>query len=219
MDAASTGGSGTSFKEPWVGKKLKHLYLPAFSLAGSTLRHPNRRTDASRWLDGTISFVRSRVIPRTGTTGRQAVTSVGDGWLEAAGQRYEGWVYLAAGILVFAPVRSRIDGVRQGGHRLSFLPGERPGRIESIAPLASSPSPSSAIRVRPTSAMERPVCDYLEEHERATFARAAYFMGLTDPPIIMRLSRLSSVHIGWAAVPETGHAYMAGVPAVVRWEH
>jgi glycine/D-amino acid oxidase-like deaminating enzyme len=109
---------------------------------------------------------------------RERVETVGDGWLEAGGRRYEGWVYLAAGVWCeqFLP---GLGVYGKAGASFSFE-GERPGRIRPMAwgrqaigfvrdPGFTHFSDGTAER------------DYTPEHERATLDHAVS-LGLTDEP-------------------------------------
>ena len=103
--------------------------------------------------------------------------AVGDGWLEAGGRRYEGWVYVAAGAwsdeLVPGP------GVYGKEGAAYVFGGERPPRVRPIGPgrqaIAFSHDPGTTYFSDGTA--ER---DYTAEHDRLTLGRAAD-MGLTGP--------------------------------------
>src|SRR5205823_1364132 len=108
---------------------------------------------------------------------RQRVTAVGDGWLEAGGERYTGHVYVAAGIWCreFCP-SLKITG--KAGAAFLFS-GERPGRIQTIShsrqAFAFVRDPGMTYFSDGTAEAE-----YTSEHERATLARAAG-LGLVRP--------------------------------------
>src|SRR5581483_6107080 len=110
---------------------------------------------------------------------RQRVTAVGDGWLEADGQRYEGWVYVAAGIWCeeFLPGL----GVYGKAGAAFLFRGEREGRIH---PLARSRQALAFVRDPGTTYFSDSTAErnYTEEQERLTLERAAA-LGLTEPPL------------------------------------
>ena len=130
------------------------------SSAGSTLSHPpilltHDRRDAGA--TESLLFVPPVGHPGAEPQSASEVTSVGDGWLEAAGQRYEGWVYLAAGVWSGQFLPSL--GVFGKAGAAFVFPGEHEGRMRQAAPEAGSASPSSATAGPLISATERPsVC-------------------------------------------------------------
>jgi hypothetical protein len=109
----------------------------------------------------------------------EAVTAWGDGWVEAGGRRHEGWVYLAAGVWSgqFLPG----VGVHGKAGSAFIYAGERPGRIQAIAPgrqaLAFVRDPGTTYFSDGTAERE-----YLASHDQRTLARAAG-MGLTQTPL------------------------------------
>jgi glycine/D-amino acid oxidase-like deaminating enzyme len=109
----------------------------------------------------------------------QRVTAVGDGWLEAAGQRYEGWIYVAAGVWC----AGLVPGVQvQGKAGAAFrFAGERPGRIR---PLGWGRQAIAFVRDPGTTHFSDGTAetDYHAEHDRQTLLRAAE-MGLTEEPL------------------------------------
>jgi hypothetical protein len=108
-----------------------------------------------------------------------AVSAVGDGWLEAGGRRYEGDIYVAAGVWSgsFLP---GLEVIGKAGASFLFA-GEREGRIRSIAhgrqAMAFVREPGSTFFSDGTAEIE-----YSEQHERATLERAAG-LGLGEAPI------------------------------------
>src|SRR5437016_6138990 len=94
--AASPAAAGL-FKEAWAGKKLREHFQQALPLLDRLygIRHVPLLHDDGR--SETFLFVPPTVILEPHPI-QERVTAVGDGWLEAGGQRYEGWVYVAAGI-------------------------------------------------------------------------------------------------------------------------
>ncbi len=175
VGAASAAAAGL-FKEEWAGKKLAEHYhnaLPLleqlYGLEHITLTHNDGRKEV-------FLFVPPRRILEPAPI-RQLVTAVGDGWLEAGGCRYEGWVYVAAGIwsgqfLGGLSVRGK------AGAALLF-PGEREGRIQPLSPgrqaIAFVREPGMTYFSDGTAEPE-----YTRVHEEQTLARAAA-LGLIGP--------------------------------------
>src|SRR5262245_18151729 len=94
--AASPAAAGL-FSEKWAGKKFLQHFHRAVSVLDRLygIKHVALRHD-----DGTkeaLLFVPPSAIIEPAPV-RERVTAVGDGWLEACGRRYEGWVYVAAGV-------------------------------------------------------------------------------------------------------------------------
>jgi glycine/D-amino acid oxidase-like deaminating enzyme len=174
--AASAAAAGL-FKEDWTGKRLRPHFrwaLPLldqlYGLRDMTLTHDDGRPERLRFVPPSAVLEPAPV--------RQRVTAVGDGWLEAGGQRYLGWVYVAAGVWCEAFLPGlRVFG--KAGSALLFA-GERPGRIRAI-----TPSRQAIAFVRDSGATyfgdgtaER---DFTAEHDRQTCERAAA-MGLAGAP-------------------------------------
>lgn len=175
--AASPAAAGL-FKEDWAGKKLKKEYdyaLPLlerlYGVRHVDLRHPDGTRESFLWVPPSAILEPAPV--------RQEVPAVGDGWLEAGGERHKGWVYIAAGIWSarFVP-DLKITG--KAGTAFGF-PGEREGRIKAIA------------RGRQAIAFVRDAgltyfadgtaeVDYRQTHEDETLAHAAA-MGLAEKPV------------------------------------
>jgi hypothetical protein len=108
---------------------------------------------------------------------RQHVTSVGDGWLEAGGKRYEGAVYVAAGIWS-AQLVADLEVYGKAGSSFLFA-GEREGRIR---PIARGQQAIAFVRDPGTTFFSDGTAEraYTEAHDRQTLERAAA-MGLTMP--------------------------------------
>jgi hypothetical protein len=110
---------------------------------------------------------------------RRRVTSVGDGWLEAEGERFEGRVYVAAGVWSreFFPA---VEVYGKAGASFAFE-GEREGRIQAVGPgrhaLAFVRDPGSTYFSDGTAERE-----YTPEHDLQTLRRAAV-LGLTQDAI------------------------------------
>jgi len=180
FDAAMTGAASPAsaglFKEEWAGKKLRehfHYAIPVLELLYGVGQVSLTRDDGGR---ESLLFLPPRTILEPAPL-RQRVTSIGDGWLEAEGVRFEGWVYIAAGVWCeqFLP---GLGVTGKAGASFTFQ-GEREGRMRQVA------------RSRQAVAFVRdPGCTYFsdgaaelhytEEHDRQTLYRAAD-MGLTNP--------------------------------------
>ena len=173
--AASHAAAGL-FSQRWAGKKLGEHYQRALPLLDRLygIRHVSLAHD-----DGskeTLLFVPPSAILEPAPV-RQRVTSVGDGWLEVEGRRYEGWVYVAAGVWC----EQLFPGLGiHGKAGASFVfPGEREGRIAAVGPgrqaIAFARSPGTTYFSDGTAERE-----YTPDHDRQTLGRAAE-MGLTGP--------------------------------------
>jgi len=175
--AASPAAAGL-FKESWAGKKLAEPFQRALPVLDRLygIRQVKLIDDAGN--QEAFLFVPPTIILSAAPI-RQTVTAVGDGWLTADGQRYEGWVYVAAGVWseTFLP-GLKVTG--KAGASLVFA-GERPGRIRPIAH-----GRQSIAFVRDAGATHfsdgTAESDYLPEHDGHTLENAAA-LGLTEPPI------------------------------------
>jgi glycine/D-amino acid oxidase-like deaminating enzyme len=175
--AASPAAAGL-FQEAWAGKKLRQHFHQALPLLDRLygLRHVTLiRDDGGR---ESLLFVPPTAILEPNPI-RQRVTAVGNGWLEAGGERYEGWVYVAAGVWCegFSPGL----GVYGKAGASFVFPGEGPGRIR---PLDHGRQAISFVRDEGTThfcdgTAER---DYTPDHDRRTLERAAA-LGLTEAPV------------------------------------
>jgi len=175
--AASQAAAGL-FKEEWAGKKLREHFqaaLPLLERLYGIEQVTLRQEDGSR---ESLLFVPPRKILEPNAI-RQHVTEVGDGWLEAGGQRYPGWIYIAAGIWS----ESFLPGLGVYGKAgAAFLfPGEHEGRIR---PLARSRQAIAFVRDPGTTYFSDGTAerDYCADHDRQTLARAAAY-GLTNEPL------------------------------------
>src|SRR5438105_4557739 len=92
LDGAASPAAAGLFTERWVGPRLRDHYDRAVPLLDQLygLRHV-QLTDADGRAE-TFGFVPPSAILEPAPV-RARVTAVGDGWLEADGRRYEGWVY------------------------------------------------------------------------------------------------------------------------------
>jgi hypothetical protein len=175
--AASHAAAGL-FKEAWAGRKLQEHYHHAlavldvlYGIRQVSLAHDDGSQES-------LLFVPPTAIMEPAPV-RQQVTSVGDGWLEAGGQRYQGWVYVAAGVWCeqFLPGL----GVHGKAGASFFFPGERAGRIRHVArgrqAIAFVRDPGTTYFSDGTA--ER---DYTEQHDSETLSRAVE-IGLPREPI------------------------------------
>jgi len=175
--AASPAAAGL-FKEGWTGKKLRphyHIALPLLDQLYGVRQVSLLHDDGSKEV---LLFVPPSVILEP-TPVRQQVTALGDGWLEAEGRRYEGWVYVAAGVWCeqFFP---SLGVYGKAGSAFVFR-GEREGRIHPWAPgrqgLAFVRDPGTTYFSDGTA--ERA---YTPDHDRQTLERATR-LGLTGQPV------------------------------------
>ena len=175
--AASPAAAGL-FKEAWAGHKWRDHFQRALPLLDELygLRHVHlARADDSR---EELLFVPPRLVLDSAPV-RQAVTAVGDGWLEAGGRRYEGWIYIAAGVWC-SQLLPEIEVYDKAGSSFVF-DGERPGSIHQIAhgrqAIAFVRDPGTTHFSDGTAERE-----HTSEHDRQSLERAAA-LGLTDAPL------------------------------------
>jgi glycine/D-amino acid oxidase-like deaminating enzyme len=173
--AASPAAAGL-FQESWAGQKLREHYLKGLPLLE---RLYGIRNVSLRYDDGStehLLFVSPTAILEPAPV-RQLVTAVGEGWLEAGGQRYAGEVYIAAGVWS-GQFLAGLNVSGKAGSSFVF-PGEREGRTRRIArgrqARAFVRDPGTTFFSDGTAE-----CDYTEDHEHRTLQRAAD-MGLTEP--------------------------------------
>jgi len=176
--SASYAAAGL-FTERWAGRKLHAHYLHAlplleqlYSIQPILLSRERRDAGSSE----SLLFVPPSVILEAAPI-RQQVTSVGDGWLEAAGRRYEGWVYVAAGIWS-AKFLPGLEVHGKAGAAFLF-PGEREGRIRQTA---AGRQCLAFVRDRGSTYFSDGTAErvYTEEHDRQSLSRAGE-MGLSEP--------------------------------------
>jgi glycine/D-amino acid oxidase-like deaminating enzyme len=174
--AASPAAAGL-IQEKWVGKRLQQHFRPALALLEQLyevrsvqLAHDDRTIESFLCVPPVMILEKEPV--------RDAVTAVGDGWLEAGGRRIEGWVYVAAGIWTgqFLPA---LDVYGKAGSSFIFA-GERPGRIQ---PLGHGRQAVAFVRDPGTTYFSDGTAerDYSPELDRLSLQRAAA-LGLADKP-------------------------------------
>jgi glycine/D-amino acid oxidase-like deaminating enzyme len=175
--AASPAAAGL-FKEEWAGKKLLHHFQRALPVLDQLygIRHIDLAHDDGH--EESFLFVPPTTILEPEPI-REFVTYVGDGWLEAGGRRYEGWVYIAAG--VWSEKFYAGLGV-YGKVGASFVfSGERERRIRNVA---YGRQAIAFVRDAGTTHFSDGTAErvYLPDHDNLTLERAAA-LGLTEPPI------------------------------------
>ncbi len=175
--AASHAAAGL-FKESWAGKRLAqhfHAALPVldrlYGIRSISLRHDDGAKEEFLLVPPTAIMEKNPV--------RERVTGVGDGWLEAGGRRYEGFIYIAAGVWC-EEFRPGLGVYGKAGAAFVFE-GEREGRI---LPLSRSRQAVAFVRDAGTTHFSDGTAerDYSEEHDRQSLERAVA-LGLTDAPI------------------------------------
>jgi hypothetical protein len=178
FDGAASPAAAGLFKEEWAARKLRahhHRALPLLERLYGIRTVSLARDDGGR---EELLFVPPAAVLEPEPL-RVAVSAVGDGWLEAGGRRYEGWVYVAAGVWC-GQLLAGVDVTGKEGAAFLF-PGERAGRIRA---LAHGRQAISFVRDAGTTyfadgTAER---DYSEAHDRLTLGRAAE-MGLGGDPV------------------------------------
>jgi glycine/D-amino acid oxidase-like deaminating enzyme len=177
LDGAASPAAAGLFSERWVGKKLRDHYEAAFPLLDRLFGVRRVRLTHDDGHEEEFHFVPPTAILDPDPV-RQRVTAVGDGWLEAEGQRIEGWVYVAAGVWSeeFLPGL----GVYGKAGAAFLFPGERPGRIR---PLAAGRQSIAFVRdagmtYYSDGTAER---DYTTDHDLRTLVHAAE-LGLPAEP-------------------------------------
>src|SRR5437588_6988111 len=177
VGAASPAAAGL-FTAAWVGRKFQEYYRQAvplleqlYEVRSVALAHDDGRNEQLLCVPPAAILEPAPV--------RQRVTAVGDGWLEADGQRHHGWVYIAAGVWCNALVPG-LGVYGKAGAALLFR-GERPGRIRPLSPGRQA---IAFVRDAGTTYFSDGTAerDYTAEDDRRTRAHAAA-LGLTDEPL------------------------------------
>jgi glycine/D-amino acid oxidase-like deaminating enzyme len=176
LDGAASHAAAGLFQERWAGRKLRDHYSHALPLLEQLyeIRHVSlTREDGSR--ESLLCLPPAAVLEPAPIPER--VTAVGDGWLEAGGRRYQGWVYIAAGVWC-GQLAAGVDVYGKAGAAYLFA-GEREGRKRQLAhgrqALAFVRDPGTTYFSDGTA--ER---DYTPEHDRQTLDRAVD-LGLSGP--------------------------------------
>lgn len=173
--AASPAAAGL-FREEWAGRKLGGDFRRALPLLEELYGLRSVRLRHDHGLVESFLFVPPAAILEPAPR-REEVVRVGDGWLEAAGRRHEGWVYVAAGIWTEALVPgTSVYG--KAGAAFTFA-GEREGRV---CPVAYGRQAIAFVRDTGLTHFSDGTAerDYAAEHDSRSLKRAAS-MGLTDP--------------------------------------
>lgn len=179
LDGSASHAAAGLFNKEWSAPRFAEHFSRALPLLE---RLYDVRSVSLMRADGTqdfFQFVSPRAILERSPI-RERVTSVGDGWLEAGGRRYDGWVYVAAGIwsAEFIP---DLELFGKGGASFVFA-GERPGQIRAVTPglqgLVFVRDPGTTHFSDGTA--ERSYNP--DVHDCVTLERAATF-GLTEPPM------------------------------------
>lgn len=178
LDGAASHAAAGLFQEAWAGKKLLAHYHHGLALLEKLCEVRSVRLTREDGGKDSLLFVPPSAILEPNPL-RLQVTAVGDGWLEAAGQRYEGHVYVAAGIWSeqFLPGL----GVYGKAGTAFLFEGERPGRMVALArsrqAIAFVRDPGTTYFSDGTA--ER---DWTPAHEQQTLDRAKA-LGLSDRPL------------------------------------
>jgi hypothetical protein len=178
LEGAASPAAGGLFKEAWAGEKLREHFRRALPLLERLcgVRQVVLTDD-----DGgkeTLLFVPPASVLEPSPL-RRRVTAVGDGWLEAGGERFEGWVYVAAGVWC-GQLLPGLEVHGKAGAAFTFQ-GEREGRIRR---LARGRQAVAFVRDAGTTHFSDGTAEreYTPEHDRQTLVRAAS-LGLTGPPV------------------------------------
>ncbi len=173
--AASPAAAGL-FKERWAKRKLHAHYLHALPLLDRLYPVQSLLLKCDAGLCESLLFIPPSAILEPQPI-RQEVASIGDGWLEAGGQRYQGWVYIAAGIWS-GQFLAGLEVYGKAGAAFIFA-GEREGRIRQPA---TGRQCLAFVRERGTTYFSDGTAErvYSDEHDRLSLLRAAE-MGLSDP--------------------------------------
>ena len=208
--AASPAAAGL-FAERWAGRKLAEHHFRALPLLEQlygirplTFRHDDGRPEP-------LLFVPPAAVLEADPV-RRHVEAVGDGWLEAEGCRYEGWVYVAAGAWSDELVPG--VGVHAKEGAAFVFDGERLPRVRPIGPgrQAVAFSRDAGTTYFSEGTAEH---DYAAEHDRLTLGRAAE-MGLTGP--MRRLAGRRPYAPAGRCSSDSASA-PGSAAAAARWDH
>ncbi len=178
LPGAASPAAACLFKETWAGKKWDAHYRVAlpildqlYGIQQASLTHPDGAKEKFLWVPP-AAILEAAPVPHL-------VTALGDGWLEAGGQRHEGPLYIAAGIWC-ARLVPGLQVTGKAGSAFLFA-GERDGRIHNVAygrqAIAFAREPGLTWFGDGTAEQ-----NYTAEHERLSLARAAA-LGLVAPPV------------------------------------
>jgi glycine/D-amino acid oxidase-like deaminating enzyme len=182
--SASRAAAGL-FKERWAGRKGHAHYLRALPLLDRLypirsvllLRDQPEAAQLDREMESLLFIPPSAILEPNPI--RQEVTSIGDGWLEAAGQRYEGWIYVAAG--VWSRLLLPTLEVHGKAGAAFLFPGEGEGRIRQTE---AGRQCLAFVRDRGFTYFSDGTTErlYTKEHDRQSLSRAVE-MGLREPAL------------------------------------
>jgi glycine/D-amino acid oxidase-like deaminating enzyme len=175
--AASHAAAGL-FKEAWAGKKLREQYHRAVPVLEKLYGIRTVQLENDHGAFESLLCVPPSAILEANPV-QHAVTAVGDGWLEAGGQRYEGWIYVAAGVWSSAFLPG-LEVLGKAGSSYLFA-GERPARIREIA---QGRQAIAFVRDAGTTFFSDGTAEieFTDEFDRLTLKRAAD-LGLAETPI------------------------------------
>jgi glycine/D-amino acid oxidase-like deaminating enzyme len=173
--AASPAAAGL-FQEAWVGRKLHEHYHQAVPLLERLCGIRQIVLERDDGAPETLLCVPPSAILETKPI-RQRVTAVGDGWLEAGGERFRGYVYVAAGVWC-RDFRPELQLIGKAGAAFSFA-GERPGQLR---PLSRGRQAIAFVRDPGSTHFSDGTAEsvYTDEHEQQSLSRAKEF-GLEKP--------------------------------------
>ena len=177
-DGAASHAAAGLFREAWAGRKLYEHYHVAVSVLDRLYGIRAVKLTRDDGAIETFGFVPPTTILEPEPV-RLRVTAVGDGWLDAGGQRYTGWVYVAAGIWS-AEFCSGLQIRGKAGAAFVFA-GERECRIRQLSrgrqAVAFVRDPGTTYFSDGTAEPE-----YTMAHEQVSMANAA-MLGLSAAPI------------------------------------
>ncbi|MGE3809198.1 MAG: NAD(P)-binding protein [Gemmataceae bacterium] len=176
LPGAASPAAACLLKEAWAGKKHRDAYLQGLPVLDRLfgLRQVRLEDDAGKVEE--FHFVPPGLMLEKEPI-RERVTAIGDGWLEAGGQRHDGWVYVAAGVWC-NELLPDLGVYGKAGAAFAFA-GERAGRIRPLGPgkqaIAFVRDPGFTHFSDGTAERE-----LTEQHLQASLAEAAR-LGLAEP--------------------------------------